>query len=143
MRKRVRAGGGKVKEGGKSRLPGKQGAWHQIPPLWDGDLEIMTWAKGKHLTSWATSTFLLDFKNLMILRILKVPFFWIISPENLYHFNNHIYFFSLFFSDVCTHCGAQTHDPEIKSHMLFQLSQSDAPNNHAEMIILFYFIYLC
>ena len=34
--------------------------------------------------------------------------------------------FTFFKSNLYTQCGAQTHDPEIKSHMLFQLSQSDA-----------------
>ena len=34
--------------------------------------------------------------------------------------------FSSFFSNLYTQCGALTHDPEIKSSMLFQLSQPGA-----------------
>ena len=33
------------------------------------------------------------------------------------------YFYFFFFSYLYTQCGAQTHDPEIKSHMLYGLSQ--------------------
>ena len=38
-------------------------------------------------------------------------------------------FLSLFIylSNLYTKCGAQTHNPEIKSHMFFQLSQPEAP----------------
>ena len=36
--------------------------------------------------------------------------------------------FPYFFSNLYTQCEARTHNPEIKSHMLFRLSQADAPS---------------
>ena len=35
---------------GRGRFPIQQGAWRGAPQ----DPEIMTWAKGRHLTNWAT-----------------------------------------------------------------------------------------
>ena len=45
-----------------------------------------------------------------------------------FSFSFFLSFFNL--SNPCTHCGAETHDPEIKSHMLFQLSQAGTPYSH-------------
>ena len=41
----------RVRGRGRGRLPTEQGPWHGA---WSQDPEIMTWAKGRHLTHWAT-----------------------------------------------------------------------------------------
>ena len=46
----------------------------------------------------------------------------------LVHARNLIYFLEIvFLSNLYTKHGTQTHDPEIKSHMLYWMSQSGAP----------------
>lgn len=47
----------------------------------------------------------------------------------LYHFTL-CFFLSLliYVTNLYTQCGPQTHDPKIKIHMLFQLSQPRAPH---------------
>lgn len=57
-------------------------------------------------------------------------------------FAQFISFFFFFFlivfilSDLYTWCGAQTHDPEIKRHMFFWLSQPGAPSlSHSGWLI--------
>ena len=53
----------------------------------------------------------------------------------------YFYFLSLFiiFSNLYTQCAAGTHDPEIKNHMVFQLSQPGSPRIYFYFLIIIIF----
>lgn len=54
----------------------------------------------------------------MILWAVNITVFWVLGFFRSFLYSSHL----------CTHCGAQTHYPEIKSYMIFQLSWAGALN---------------
>lgn len=44
---------------------------------------------------------------------------------------------NIFVSNIYTQCGIRTHEPEIKSHILYGLSQSGAPEIYIIILILY------
>ena len=70
---------------GRSRLPAQQSAWHET---WYQDPGIITWAKGRCLTYWATQA---PLKFKFYLKFCFLCGFWVFLL--LLYFKDFIYFF--------------------------------------------------
>ena len=49
-------------------------------------------------------------------------------------------FFFFLLRSLCAQCGAQTHEPEIKTHILYQLNQSGTPGQHSLLQVAMYLL---
>ena len=88
-RERAQAEGTAGRGRGRSKLPAEQGAGHGA---WSQDSEIMIWAKGKHLTNWATSCWKVICYNVTYLQIIFFFFFSFVSLHKVLIFRKYCFF---------------------------------------------------
>ena len=123
---------GRGRQRGRSRLLTEQGAWLRVPSQIPG---IMTWAKGRHLTDWATqvpieSVFLCPLDKCLVVQLLDLRVVLFLTFWGI----------SIVFSRVAAPCNfKQPRDPSYQLSIieLFQIAK------HPSSSILPHFWWLC